>query len=339
MRQSPVTLRIILFLAAVGPVSCLWLIRPGSAFDEAALPPAPDYADRAAWAALPDRKDAPDETPRESSLKDEQASASVDVFFVHPTLFFGRAWNADVKDQDVNARTDETTLRKQASVFNCCTRIYAPRYRQATLAAFLDKPNGAAALDAAYSDVLRAFDHYMAHFNQGRKIIIASHSQGTRHAWILLKDRFDGKPLKQRLVAAYLLGMAVPARSYASIPPCAAPSETACFASYRAFTDEAEVKQFVHDPAGPYACTNPITWKTDSEIGPADQNEGGVSGDFEKVDKAVVSARCKDGVLRISKPSASGYQNIGGNYHVSDYGLFYMNLRKNVADRIRASGR
>lgn len=333
------TLRIVLFLAAVGPVSCLWLIRPGDSFNEAALPPAPDYANRASWAALPDVKDAPDQTPAESSLKDEQSSAAVDVFFVHPTLFFGRAWNADVHDQDVNARTDETTLRKQASVFNCCARIYAPRYRQATLAAFLDRANGARALDAAYSDVLRAFDHYMAHYNQGRAVIIASHSQGTRHAAILLKDRFDGKPLKQKLIAAYLLGMAVPAASYSQIPACASASQTGCFVSYRAFTEDAEVKQYVHDPAGPYACVNPITWKTDSQTGKAEENEGGVSGDFEKVDPAVCSARCADGVLRISKPAAPGYQNIGGNYHVSDYGLFYMNLRRNVADRIKAFGR
>lgn len=332
------SLRIVLFLAALGPTSCLWLIRPGSAFNEADLPAAPDYADTASWAALPDRKDAADLTPAASSLKDEQASVAVDVFFVHPTLFFGRSWNADVKDSDVNNRVDSTTIQRQASVFNCCARIYAPRYRQATLSAFLDKENGARALDAAYSDVLRAFDYYMMHHNKGRRIIIASHSQGSRHAMILLKDRFDGKALREQLVAAYLIGMAIPISAYKTIPACDRASQTKCFVSYRAFTEGAEVKTLVHDPAGPYACTNPITWKNDSQTGPAENNEGGVSGNFEKIDPHVCSARCEAGVLRISEPAVSGYGSVRGSYHVSDYGLFYINLQTNIRTRIKASG-
>lgn len=332
------SLRIFLFLAAIGPVSCLWLIRPGSSFSESELPAAPDYADRSSWAALPDRKDPADLTPVQSDLKDQQASARVDVFFVHPTLFFGRSWNADTKDTDVNERVDSTTIQKQASVFNCCARIYAPRYRQATISAFLDKENGARALDAAYSDVVRAFDYYMTHFNQGRPIIIASHSQGSRHAMILLKDRFDRKPLREKLVAAYLIGMAIPVSAYSTIPPCQNASQTSCFVSYRAFAEGAQVSTLVHDPPGPYACTNPITWKTDSAAGPAESNEGSVAGDFQRVDSHVCSARCENGVLRISEPLKSGYASLRGSYHVSDYGLFYVNIQKNVQTRINALG-
>jgi hypothetical protein len=71
-------------------------------------------------------------------------------------------------------------------------------------------------------------------------------------------------------------------------------------------------------------------------VADAHLNPGGVSADFEKVDPNVCSAQCQNGVLLISKPKESGYHNISGNFHVSDYSLFYVSIRKNVADRIAA---
>lgn len=329
-------LRLTVLAATTSLSSCLWLIKPGDPFDSTMLPPPPDYAKPAEWGALPDRKDAVDDVPTEANLKDEQSSARVDVFFIHPTLHFGKTWNADTADSKLNARVDTTTLRLQASVFNCCARIYAPRYRQATLVSFIEKENGAGALDAAYSDVLRAFDYYMTHYNQGRRIVIAGHSQGARHAMVLLKDRFDNKPLKQKLVAAYLIGMAIPENAYTQIPPCDSASQTGCFISYRAALAGVEMRKLPHDPTGPYACVNPITWRNNDAPGSSKDNLGGVSSDFKKIDPNVCSAYCKEGVLRISEPAASGYSSRSGNYHISDYSLFYMNLRENLRTRIQS---
>lgn len=316
-------------------ISCGWLIRPGSSFESYELPRAPDYSKEDSWAALPGRVDTADLVPEKSGLKDEQAAASVDVFFVHPTVYFGRTWNQDLSNDRVNKRTDELPLQRQATVFNCCAKIYAPRYRQATLYAFLDQPNGAKALDLAYSDVLRAFDYYLAHFNKGRPFLIASHSQGTHHAVRLVKERLDGKPLARQLVAAYLIGMALPVSSFSKLSPCRSPEETGCVISYRSALDGVEIKRLVHDEDGPYLCTNPLTWKVDELSADAALNPGSVSGDFERIDAALCSARCEKGVLRISEPRVSGYRSMaGGNYHGSDYGLFYMSIRKNVAVRV-----
>ena len=63
-----------------------------------------------------------------------------------------------------------------------------------------------AAFELAYSDVLRAFDYYLAHENHGRPFILASHSQGSLHALRLIQERLAGKPLQKQLVAAYLIG-------------------------------------------------------------------------------------------------------------------------------------
>ncbi len=332
MRASRVFLLLPAFL-----ISCSWLIRPGSSFEKYDVPKPPDYSRSESWAALPDRRDSADTVPAKSDLKDEQASASVDVFYVHPTVYFGRTWNQDIGDERINKRTDELPLQRQATVFNCCGKIYAPRYRQATLFAFLDQPNGAKALELAYSDVLRAFDHYVAHFNKGRPFIIASHSQGTHHAMRLVKERLDGKPLTRQLVAAYLIGMALPVNSFAKLPACRSAEETGCVISYRSALAGVEIKRLVHDADGPYLCTNPLTWKADELPASAQLNPGSVAGNFEKIDANVCSAQCENGVLRISEPAVAGYRSMGGgNYHGSDYGLFYISIRKNVATRVAA---
>jgi hypothetical protein len=79
----------------------------------------------------------------------------------------------------------------QASPFNQVARVYAPSYRQGIIKCFYDTTGtGEEALNFAYADVKRAFEYYMAHYNNGRPVIIASHSQGTRHARQLLERLF-----------------------------------------------------------------------------------------------------------------------------------------------------
>ncbi len=71
---------------------------PSTAFKDTPQPPAPDYANRASWGALPDMQDATDVSPPGVPLADAE-TAPVDVFFVHPTTFFSNsAWNQDLSD-------------------------------------------------------------------------------------------------------------------------------------------------------------------------------------------------------------------------------------------------
>ncbi len=83
-------------------------------------------------------------------------------------------------------------------MFNGSCRVFAPRYRQAHLKAFFMRSSNKSveAFDTAYSDLKSAFEFYLLHYNKGRPIIIASHSQGTLHAIRLMKDFFANKPLK-----------------------------------------------------------------------------------------------------------------------------------------------
>jgi hypothetical protein len=150
---------------------------------------------------------------------DRQAEAAADVFFVHPTMYFGReSWNARLDDARVNELIDEMVIPLEASIFNASCRVWAPRYRQATLYAFLGARRSARqALRLAFGDVRRAFEHWVEHLSQGRPFFVAGHSQGCLHAIRLLEEVIDRDPdLSRRMVAAYTVGFTFPIDKFLS---------------------------------------------------------------------------------------------------------------------------
>ena len=308
------------------------------------VPPPPEYATAANWAALPTKQDNADRTPGDQ-LQDRQATAAADVFFVHPTLYrktteWSEDWNANVFDPQTNERVDDVAILNQASVFNAAGRIYAPRYRQANLQVYYSEGRRVAerALQIAYEDVLRAFDFYLDHYNDGRPIIIASHSQGTTHTKRLLADRFDGQALQNQLVAAYLVGMPVSRGAYGTIPVCESPNQTGCFVSWRTYRKDFEPKPGYRDTVPDIAVVNPLVWTTDTNLISADYNEGGVLMNYNRTPRAnLVSAQIRGAGLFTSKPKFFGDVFFRTkNYHVADYNLFWVNIRENAVERVRA---
>jgi hypothetical protein len=305
-------------------------------FDSTAVSP-PDYSRNESWAALPSEKDNADKVPSCCNFRNEQDSSSVYFFFIHPTSYLNTTnesnqWNASVNDHAVNKKTDEGTILYQASVFNGTGKIYAPRYRQAHIDAFFSnrKEDADKALKLAYNDVKKSFEYYLEHYNHGRPIIIASHSQGTRHAILLLKEFFDGKPLMNQLVAAYLVGMPVYDSLFTVLKPCKDSGETGCYVTWRTFARNYFPPGYKR-PVTEAVCTNPLTWTTDSSYAPAGLNKGGILKNFNKVIPGLSDAQVLDGVVRISKPHFPGSFLFNlKNYHIVDYNLFYVNIRENA---------
>ena len=300
---------------------------------------APDYSRLEYWAAHPYKKDPADSIPaplQHSTIKD----SVVDVFFLHPTTFGSKNdtdWNADINDAYINARTDYTTILYQASMFNEC-RIFAPRYRQAHIRAYFtkDTADAAKAFDIAYEDIKTAFQYYLDHYNQGRPIIIASHSQGTTHAERLLKEFFENTPLKSKLVVAYITGMAIPKNYFSVLTPCKDSAQTGCFVGWRTYKTGYE-PDFVKKENGNSYVTNPLTWTTTSEYAPRSLNRGAVLKKFNKISGEVADAQIHDDVLWIHRPHFPGsffYRT--KNYHIGDLNLFYINIRDNIHTRIHA---
>jgi hypothetical protein len=309
-------------------------------FKDSLIPPAPDYSKAEHWASLPDKADAADSIPKKSGLQNLQTSANVDVFFVYPTTFTQASnnqyqWNADANDTELNRNTQLTTILNQASIFNGACRIYSPYYRQAHLYAFLtpNKEDGAQALEIAYTDVKAAFEYYLSHFNQGRPIVIASHSQGSYHTERLLKDFFDGKDLQKQLVVAYLVGRAISPEAFATIRPTEKPDEVGVWASWNTFARDFVPKNYDRYFKGSLS-TNPLLWNSSEEFAVKELNHGGVGLHFTFVPNAV-DAQNHQHILWINKPYVKGRAFLRTkNWHRADMNLFYMNIRENVALRI-----
>jgi hypothetical protein len=339
----------------------LGVFGPRNIWDADAKAPAPDYADARSWAALPANPGLTAYVP--AGVEGAAKNPQVDVFFIHPTgdMTGSAGWNSRL---DPNSQTEENTrwmMANQASVFNGCCAVYAPRYREASIFIYVSATPELhkKAIDFAYADVDRAFTYFLAHYAKGRPFIIASHSQGTEHAFDLIKRRIDGTPLAQRMVAAYLLGGSVTdkeADALKTVHVCNAPTDLHCFVHWATYGEGPMPVR--NDVKGKIVCVNPLNWKRDGWIAPASLNLGAepISGRFQfkfwggdeahgmifpplKAPlKAWTRAECRGGFLFAQDQSGTQFQKVasGKNYHGLDYALFAMNIRENAEARVAA---
>ncbi len=317
---------IILFFSC-GPT----IIHPFSEEKPGAIP---DYSLTSSWSALPFQEDFADEIPRGETWVSD-ALKTVDVFFVYPTIYNkGKQWTADIEDEKLNKKIDKSAIRFQASPFNRDARVYAPRYRQAILHSFIDDTgNGKQALDFAYQDVKNAFDYYLENYNDGRPIILASHSQGTYHARRLLDEYFDDPLKKQQLVCAYLVGFSVEEENLQHIPICEAKDDLHCYVTWASYRRgfQPKFKPHIYDFIMGEQSVNPVTWTLDTI--PV-QSEGGILLNIQKKKRFKSEVQVKDNILWVkTKTPVVRYWN---NLHVMDFNLFWHNIRENVSDRVGA---
>ncbi len=347
------------FAALAFPVRAAELRLPAKPFAAMAKPPAPDYKDNAAWLVWPDRPSNADVIPK--GIDGTKArDPAVDVFYIHPTTYLSNAaWNARFDEGgETGKQLEFGPLQYQASVFNGCCRIFAPRYRQATISTFLSvAPDSFRAYDLAYGDVLRAFDFYMMTQNRGRPFFIASHSQGSLHATRLLRERIaNNTELKQKLVAAYVVGASLPV-SEVPLPVCESAQQTGCIVGWNS-TSPRTLLAFgrgvmitynsgAYKPVGlqTWLCVNPLSW-TRAGNSPPVANKGALPGvkpgdATPSVIAGVTGTRCDRGraVVFIPPEKRTGFVDLltkFGSYHNHDYNLFYASVRQNALDRTNA---
>ena len=331
--------------------------------------PAPlaGYNDPALWIARPGQPGAgptgwrPRATGVGARIPAAAPRGNAAIFYVHPTSHLSRSgWNAALNDAEANGRAVQFT-RMGASLFGDAGDIWAPRYRQAAIGAFLteDRATAERALDAAYADVSAAFDQFLAEAGPDRPIILAGHSQGALHLTRLLRDRVAGRPLAQRIVAAYIVGWPVSVQHdlpAMGLSACAAADSVRCVLSWQTFGEPAEPSAVVDAfDAGTgfdgqsrrgsaMLCVNPLTGTAGGNA-PASANLGAVRYDADYADGEVAgagyapAARCDGarGLLLIGQgPDVGAYLMPGNNYHVFDYPLFWMNVRADALRRLAA---
>ncbi|QDZ07388.1 DUF3089 domain-containing protein [Sphingomonas panacisoli] len=328
---------------------------PGESFAGGPATPAQRYKNADMWFARPDIPGNPALwTPANFKPGDKRPAA---VFFIHPTSYIDRAhWNAPLDDPRANQYA-RVFLKGQASAFNEIGDVWAPRYRQATFGAFLtSQADAEKALDFAYRDVLAAFDEFLAEVGPDRPIVLAGHSQGALHLERLLRERVAGKPLANRIVAAYVVGWPISKTAdlpVLGLPECTAADQAGCILSWQSYAEPADPSQVldVYDATTGFdgqprkdtamVCTNPITGTAN---GTAEAKDNlGTLVPTKALDTAMlaipgVPAACTGrGLLSIGTPiDLGGYVLPGNNYHVFDYSLFWANVRRDVMRRYQA---
>ena len=295
-----------------------------------------DYNKDSNWAALPTKKDPSDLNPFGAKPLEDGA---VDIFFLYPTSFLSKKdlplWNAAIDNEKINKDTDHSSIKYQASLFNQVGRVYAPRYRQANFYAYFTKDHvqAAKAFDLAYSDIKNAFQYYLDHFNQGRPIIIAGHSQGTTHGMRLVKEFFDGTALQKQLVVSYLAGIPIPQNYFASIKPCNDPDDLNCVNSWRTYKYNYEPNFLANEP--PMIVTNPLSWSRDTTYFDKSINKGALLRKFDGgILKGITDAQIHKNILWVHKPKFPGsFLFRSSNYHIADLNFFYLDVQTNAIHR------
>lgn len=241
-------LRVRRLLAAI--LSCALASTIGVAATSA---PAGAQAEDTVWLCQPGMADNPCELDRTATILDADGSETVeqekparkqriDCFYVYPTVSGQQTTNADrTKDPEVVAVAEQ-----QASRFSEVCRVFAPVYRQITIAGLFNSTNVEdveLARKTAYDDVLNAWNDYLANYNNGRGVVLIGHSQGSGMLSALIKNELDNTPAqRKRLVSALLIGgqVVVPkgedvGGSFEHVRACATASQTGCVVAYNSF--------------------------------------------------------------------------------------------------------
>jgi hypothetical protein len=322
------------------------MLDPGVPFQTYKPPPSPDYSQRGGWLL------APAETAKAAANE-----PAVDVFFVHPTTFSGGSdWNGATHEAGSDRLLSKVMLPNYAGPFRTVGRMFAPRYRQASLYTLdTSRDDAREARAFAYGDIEAAFQTYLQRYNAGRPFILVGVEQGGFLAEHLLIDMDPA--VRSRLVAAYLVETAVPADA-PPLAPCTAKNEAHCLVAWISDVEGEHrtlADRLRHSLAwsGNHAqlfagrrplCVNPVTGTLDGAA-PAKAHLGGVNAsnlDWEARPAFLahqVSTQCRDGILRVTRPRSPSLRSSGTwqeDVGTKPFNIFYADLEADAQARIQA---
>lgn len=208
------------------------------------------------WLCRPGMGDDPCTVSLETTVVEANGTTSVEspkaasssrfaCFYVYGTVSTEPTVNADLRI----GREEVASAEAQAAPFSPLCQVYAPIYRQATLADLAAHPDldlGRAESVVAYGSIRAGFEDFLAHDLDGRPFVVIGDSQGSAMLELLLERLVDDDPaLRSRLVAAILLGgnVEVPTGklvggTFEHIPACTRRGETGCVIAYSSFPGE-----------------------------------------------------------------------------------------------------
>jgi hypothetical protein len=305
-------------------------------FDEKTVPVAPDYENVSHWAVSPGNIP----IQLKSFIKPEAATPLVDVFFVYPTLLTDKkndAWNAAIDDSIFNQKILNKSIHYQASAWAEAGRLFVPYYRQSHYRIYVEPymNQSGNSYEIAYNDVKNAFEYYLEHYNNGRPIIIAAHSQGSAHCRRLLQEYFDGKPLQHQLIAAYIPGIRIMEDEFKVLKPMTHPNDIGGYVGWNSYKRKRLPKKYDSWFKGGIT-SNPVSWSSQN-ISSEEQHKGLLYSD-DRIYPKSLNVEIKDGLLWVSVPKVPKrfFMRLIKNYHFADINLFWEDIRLNVQERIHA---
>ena len=171
------------------------------------------------------------------------ANPGIDCFYVYPTVSGQKTGNSNLQ---IDPEENSIALYQAARYSQEC-RVYAPMYRQVTLAGIgapgTKPPQPPPNPKIALQDVRDAFATYLKKYNDGRGIVLIGHSQGSFVLRQLIAKDVDPKPAVRRLlVSAILMGGNVLVKQgtgiggdFKHIPACRSASQIGCVIAFSTF--------------------------------------------------------------------------------------------------------
>jgi hypothetical protein len=170
-----------------------------------------------------------------------QRNPSIDCFYVYPTVSDEKTGNSDLRIQD----TERSIATYQVGRYSQYCKVYAPMYRQVTLAgAGLSGTSGSKANPAlGVSDVEQALRTYLTKYNRGRGFVLIGHSQGSGVLEAVIAKMVDSKPAVRKLMlSAILMGGNVLVKGntgiggdFKHIPACRSATQLGCVIAFSTF--------------------------------------------------------------------------------------------------------
>lgn len=277
----------------------------------------------------------------------EQKSA--DLFLVCPAVDTKDEYNMSMNDEELK-KSFFGALNMERGIYDDCTRMFAPYYRQAALKIYdLSPEDWEPYLELAYKDVSAAFSWYLENMNNGRPIVLAGFSQGADMCYRILKDYFPDSALQDQLVAVYAIGWPMTEemiRLNPQIKPAAAEDDTGVVVSFECESEEL-AETFICPIGQKGISINPLNWMTDSTPADKSLNAGACFTDYSGGITQEVAGLCgcyidpERGVLKVTDVTPEEFPPIlpilpEGSYHLYDYQFFFRNLQQNVDCRINS---
>jgi Protein of unknown function (DUF3089) len=166
----------------------------------------------------------------------------IDCFYVYPTVS-----NQPTPEATKKVDPEERSIALyQAARYSSACRIYAPMYRQISIAGLLKPASVTAKMrTTAYNDVRDAWRDYLKRYNKGRGVVFIGHSQGSFVLRQLIAQEVDRKAaVRKRLVSAILLGGNVLVRKgsdhggdFNNIKACHSATQLRCVVAFSTFGD------------------------------------------------------------------------------------------------------